>query len=166
MTAAWRLLPAWCPDAGGILAALRTLYAYTEREPDRATGWLHAARQIGQLPPAPWPGPLEEAGPALLDALDADTGIRFEAACFQAYLHGSGCGWHYDRDWPVQAILSLGVTRSFGLRRISDGIELTLQLAHGDLLVMPAPMQDEWEHCVPVEDVAGERCSIVFRQAA
>ncbi len=40
-----------------------------------------------------------------------------------------------------------------------------LSLAHGDLLVMPAGFQDEWEHCVPVEDATGERCSIVFRAA-
>jgi alkylated DNA repair dioxygenase AlkB len=118
------------------------------------------------LAPTPWPQVLAETGPGLLARLEADTGTRFGAACFQAYLDGAGVAWHHDRDWPVQAILSLGVTRSFGLRRI-DGTEAeTLRLAHGDLLYMPAPMQDEWEHGVPVEDVTGERCSIVFRSAA
>lgn len=162
----YRFLPAWCPDAGGILAALRTLYAYTDREPDRATGWLHASRQIGMLPVTPWPGPLAEAGPRLLDGLEDVTGTRFDAACFQAYLDGSGCGWHYDRDWDAQAVLSLGVARSFGLRPLDGSHEVTLRLGHGDLLVMPSGFQDEWEHCVPVEDVTGERCSLVFRSAA
>ena len=31
---------------------------------------------------------------------------------------------------------------------------------------MPPGFQDEHEHCVPAEDVTGERCSIVFRSAA
>jgi len=164
----YRLLPGWRDGstADAILAAIRTLYTYTDREPDRATGWLYSARQIGMLPPTPWPGPLEAAGGQMLGDLEAETGVRFDAACYQAYLDGAGVGWHYDRDWPVQAILSLGVTRSFGLRRIGDGLEVTLQLTHGGLLVMPAPMQDEWEHCVPAEDAPGERCSVVFRSAA
>jgi alkylated DNA repair dioxygenase AlkB len=161
------LLPGWRADgATEILAALRTLYTYTGREPGRATGWLYSARQIGMLPLTPWPEVLAEFGPVLLYDLEMTLGVRFEAACFQAYLDGSGCGWHYDRDWPVQAILSLGVTRSFGLRRIDGTREEALRLAHGDLLYTPAPMQAEWEHRVPVEDVTGERCSIVFRSAA
>ena len=160
------LLRGWRAGDQDLLPALRTLYAYTDRDPDRATGWLYSARQIAQLPPTPWPGALEEHGPRLLHDLEAATGTRFGAACFQAYLDGSGCGWHYDRDWPVQAILSLGVSRSFGLRRIDGSHQETLRLAHGDLLFMPAGMQDEWEHCVPAEDVPGERCSVVFRSAA
>lgn len=153
-------------SGGEILTALRGLYAYTASEPDRATGWLYSARQIGMLPPTPWPGPLAETGPWLLNDLEAATGVRFGVACYQAYLDGAGVGWHYDRDWPVQAILSLGVTRSFGLRRIDGSAGETLRLGHGDLLFMPAGFQDGWEHCVPVEDAPGERCSIVFRSAA
>lgn len=162
------MFPGWQSggDATEILARLRTLYSYTDREPDRATGWLYSARQIGTLPVTPWPRQVMDLGDELINALEDTTGTWFEAACFQAYLDGSGCGWHYDRDWPVQAILSLGVTRSFGLRRIDGTEDETLRLAHGDLLYMPAPMQDEWEHCVPVEQVTGERCSIVFRSAA
>jgi len=160
---AYRLLAGWRAADRDLLPALRTLYAYTEREPDRATSWLYSARQIAQLPPTPWPEALTEAGPGLLAALEAGTGTRFDAACFQAYLNGSGCGWHHDRDWGAQAILSLGVTRTFGLRR--DGREEFVSLAHGDLLVMPPGFQDEHEHCVPAEDVTGERCSIVFRSA-
>jgi len=159
----YRLLAGWLDGGDEILPALRTLYRYPERQPDRATGWLYAARQIAMLPPTPWPLALAGSGPALLAALEDVTGVRFEAACFQAYLNGSGCGWHYDRDWDAQAILSLGVTRTFGLRR--DGDEEFLSLAHGDLLIMPSGFQDEWEHCVPAEDAPGERCSIVFRSA-
>ena len=155
---AYRLLPGWRAADSQILPALRTCFTYTEREPDRATGWLY-------LPAGPpvtlWPEALADLGPELQADLERDIGIAFTAACFQAYRDGSGCGWHHDRDWGAQAILSLGVTRTFGLRNANG--ETFLRLAHGDLLVMPPGFQDEWEHCVPVEDAPGERCSIVFR---
>lgn len=154
----------WCGNGEPLLAVLRTQYEYTERMPDRATGWLYAARQIGQLPPMEWPEPLSAIGPALLGDLEFLLGIRFEAACFQAYLDGSGVDWHYDRDWDATAILSLGVTRDFGLRgRSGDQFP---SLHDGDLLFMPPGFQHEWEHCVPVQDVTGERCSLVFRTPA
>ena len=76
---------------------------------------------------------------------------------FQAYRDGTGVGWHADAGWGRQAILSLGVTRGFGVATAA-GAEY-LRLAHGDLLALdPAA-----EHCVPVEDVPGERVSLVFR---
>jgi alkylated DNA repair dioxygenase AlkB len=140
------------------------VFAYTDREPDRATGYLFSAAQAGALPVTPWPAPLSRLGPELLRDLEAATGARFPVVAFQAYLDGAGCSWHHDRDWDVQAILSLGVTRTFGLRR--EGRESFTRLAHGDLLVMPSGFQQEWEHCVPVEDAPGERCSLVFRSPA
>lgn len=167
----WEFIPGWCTGADEILTALRTLYSYTDREPDRATGWLYAARQIGTLPATPWPSAMTAHGDRLLSEFAATRGVRFDAACFQAYLNGSGCGWHYDRDWDAQAIISLGVTRSFGLRRkfgLLDGDdgEFFLQVSHGDMLFMPPGFQEEWEHCVLTEESAGERCSLVFRSEA
>ncbi len=105
----YRLLAGWRAGDTELLPALRTLYSYTEREPDRATGWLYSARQIGMLPVTPWPQQIMDLGDELVNDLEDATGISFAAACFQAYLDGSGCGWHYDRDWGAQAILSLGV---------------------------------------------------------
>lgn len=159
------LLSGWRAADRYLLPALRTLYEYSDREPDRATGWLWSARQHGQLPVTPWPAVLEEAGPVLAYDLETVTGVRFTAACFQAYLDGSGVAWHHDRDWGAQAVLSLGVTRSFAVRKNGGEDETRLSLAHGDLLVMPSGFQEEWEHCVPVEDIKGERCSVVFRSA-
>jgi alkylated DNA repair dioxygenase AlkB len=155
------LFRGWRADDLQTLPALRTLYTYTPQEPDRATAWVYLP---DRSPFTPWPDVLAEAGPALLKDLERDTGTCFTAVCFQAYLNGSGCGWHHDRDWGTQAILSLGMTRTFGLRQA--GHEEFLPLAHGDLLVMPPGFQHEWEHCVPAEDVRGERCSLVFRSAA
>lgn len=154
----------WYPDPDDVLLnALRTQYSYDIRWPGRATGWLYSARQQGQLAPMEWPEPLAEPCRLLLLALRLQFGITFSAACFQAYLDGTGCDWHADHEWDAQAILSLGVTRGFGLRRGSGRPEY-LTLSQGDLLIMPSGFQGHWEHCVPVEKQAhGERCSIVFR---
>lgn len=156
----YRLLPGWRSADTQILPALRTLYSYTEHEPDRATGWLYLP---AGPPVTPWPAAFADLGPWLLADMERDLGVEFTAVCFQAYLDGSGCGWHYDRDWGAQAILSLGVTRTFGLRGASG--EEFFPLAHGDLLFMPPGFQNEWEHCVPQEKTPGERCSLVFRTA-
>jgi alkylated DNA repair dioxygenase AlkB len=155
----YRLLPGWRKDDAGTLSALRQCYRYSDRWQDRVTGWLYS--DGAQIQALPWPGPLEGLGPVLLAGLKRDTGERFSAVAFQAYRNGTGCDWHYDRDWGTQAILSFGVTRTFGLRNQAG--ETFLSLAHGDLLVMPPGFQDEWEHGVPVEDAPGERVSLVFR---
>jgi alkylated DNA repair dioxygenase AlkB len=143
-------------DDPGLFDQVRGLFTY---DPDgRANGYLFI--EDGQ----PWPPSLAEAGPRLLADLGELLGVRFTTVVFQAYLDGSGCGWHSDEGWDVQAILSLGVTRTFGIRR-PDGDPVWLQVGHGDLLVMPSGFQSEWQHSVPVEDMAGERVSLVFRAA-
>lgn len=157
----YKFVPRWGWDDTVTLPALRSCFAYSERAPDRATGYLYAARQVGSLPVTRWPAALTQIGPALLDGLEDELGTRFTVVAFQAYLGGAGCGWHHDRDWAAQAIYSLGVTRTFGVRR--GGAEQFLRLVHGDLLYMPPGFQDEWEHSVPTEEVPGERCSLVFR---
>lgn len=138
----------------GLLDALRASFTYGAGE-QRATGGLYGDGQH-------WPAPLAAAGPALLKDLTALLGIEFPIVAFQAYLNGSGCDWHADTPFDAQAILSLGVTRTFGVRRLG-GEPQWIQVEHGDLVVMPAGFQTEWQHCVPVESVAGERCSLVFR---
>jgi len=156
----WRLLRGWRAGDTQLLPALRRVFAYDGPEGDRATGWLWLP---GRPPVTAWPGPLADLGPWLLADLAAELGAVFTACCFQVYRDGAGCGWHADREWAAQAILSLGVTRSFALRR--PGEVAQFPVAHGDLLFMPAGFQDVWEHCVPAEDVPGERCSLVFRSA-
>lgn len=84
---------------------------------------------------------------------------------FQAYRDGAGVGWHADEGYDVQAVLSLGVTRTFGVRR-PDAEPEWVAAESGDLLVMPSGFQSLWQHCVAVEDVTGERCSLVFRSVA
>ena len=152
-----RLIRAWRQDPG-LFDAVRGLFTYAPGE-SRAAGYLYAAGE------QPWPAAFAEAGGALLDDLDGQLGIRFTIALFQAYRDGAGCSWHTDDAFDVQAVLSLGVTRTFGIRS-AGGEPEWLQVHHGDLLVMPSGFQAEHEHCVPDEDVPGERCSLVFRTVA
>lgn len=138
-----------------LLAALRQVFTYGPGD-NRATGYLYAAGEQD------WPAPLAGAGPQLLAALRDLCGLDFTIVAFQAYRDGAGCDWHRDIAFGAQAVLSLGVTRTFGVRP-NGGEPAWFRVEHGDLVVMPAEFQDGNEHCVPVEDAPGERCSIVFR---
>jgi alkylated DNA repair dioxygenase AlkB len=99
----------------------------------------------------------------LVAALEATTGVRFTVFAFQAYRDGTaGCDWHRDASFGAQAIVSLGATRTFGVR---CGDEYSYhQLDAGDLVYMPDGFQDDCEHAViPEPDITGERVSLVFR---
>lgn len=146
--------PHWLPDAS-LLAAVRGLFAYGPGE-DRATGNLCGDQ--------PWPSGLE-GGPLLLDSLEALLNVRFTHVAFQAYRNGTGCDWHADTPFDVQAVLSLGAARTFGVRRPGEEPRWIV-VRHGDLVVMPSGFQAEWEHCLPVENELGERVSLVFRTVA
>lgn len=149
---------AWNPDPQ-LLDAVRAEFTYGPGD-DRATGYLFTERGWPD-----WPASLSTAGPALLDQLVDLLDVRFTIVAFQAYRSGSGCGWHTDSPFDAQAVLSLGVTRTFGIRRRGED-PIWTSVGHGDLVVMPSGFQSEWEHCVPVEDVPGERISLVFRTPA
>jgi alkylated DNA repair dioxygenase AlkB len=137
-----------------LLDAVRGLFAYGPND-DRATGIVYGEGNN-------WPDSLKAIGPLLLSDLHSLLGISYEIVAFQAYMDGAGCGWHQDSPFDAQAVLSLGVTRTFGVKPL-DGEPQYVSLEHGDLVVMPSGFQDSWQHCVPVEDVPGERCSLVFR---
>ncbi|BBY24815.1 alpha-ketoglutarate-dependent dioxygenase AlkB [Mycobacterium stomatepiae] len=77
--------------------------------------------------------------------------------------HGDTIGRSSTEDTMV-AILSLGATRTFALRRRGGGPSLRLPQAHGDLLVMGGSCQRTWEHAVPKTAIrTGPRVSIQFR---
>ena len=137
-----RVLPGWLGDTD-LLPGVRSLFDFATE--DRATGYIS-----------------EDWG--LLDRLESDLGVRFTIVAFQAYRNGSGCDWHADTPFDAQAVLSLGATRTFGVRLPPSGSPTWISVKHGDLIYMPPGFQDEWEHCVPVEpDKPGERVSLVFR---
>ena len=92
-------------------------------------------------------------------------------SCFVNYYRDESdhIPWHADDEsWigPVVASVSFGSTRRFWLRRKDDHkVGFKGHLSHGDLLVMKAGCQDEWEHRVPKETKpTGPRINLTFRQ--
>jgi alkylated DNA repair dioxygenase AlkB len=83
---------------------------------------------------------------------------------------GDSVAWHGDRigrssvEDTVVAIVSLGATRRFLLRRRGGGGAMRYDLAAGDLLVMGGSCQRTWEHAVPKSTrTVGPRVSVQFR---
>ena len=120
----------------------------------------------------PLPHPvLDEARSALNAHYAKELGEPFVSAGLSLYRDGrDSVAWHGDRiardssrDTMV-AIVSLGATRSFGLRPRSGGPGLRLSVGHGDLLVMGGSCQRTWLHSIPkVTGRLGARISIQFR---
>jgi alkylated DNA repair dioxygenase AlkB len=107
----------------------------------------------------------------LNDIYAGELGEPFTTAGLCCYRDGSdSVAWHGDtigrassQDTMV-AIVSLGATRTFALRRRGGGPSLRLPQAHGDLLVMGGSCQRTWEHAVPKTSApTGPRVSIQFR---
>ena len=79
--------------------------------------------------------------------------------------------WHNDRDVegmrrPTIASLSLGATRAFDLRPKAERARVvSVDLDHGDLLVMAGETQRRFEHRVAKDPrIAGERVNLTFRE--
>ena len=79
--------------------------------------------------------------------------------------------WHSDDEpelgpAPVIASLSLGATRHFRLRRRGQTrTTLSLDLEGGSLLLMEAPLQQHWQHCIPkTRRQTGPRINLTWRQ--
>lgn len=131
-------LVAWCGDAG-------VNYRYSGLD-HPCTGWV----------------------PALLPVraqLAAQHGMVCALVLLNRYRHGhDGMGWHTD-DEPGQgawiASLSLGAARRFHMRPVAGGPAVTLELAHGSLLLM----RGSTPHALPkTRRAQGERVNLSFRQ--
>jgi alkylated DNA repair dioxygenase AlkB len=119
-------------------------------------------------PPHPVLGRLRRR---LNDIYAGELGEPFTTVGLCCYRDGSdSVAWHGDtigrsstHDTMV-AIVSLGATRTFAMRRRGGGSSLRLPQAHGDLLVMGGTCQRTWEHAVPKTSApSGPRVSIQFR---
>jgi alkylated DNA repair dioxygenase AlkB len=76
--------------------------------------------------------------------------------------HGDTIGRGRTQDTMV-AIVSLGDPRRLLLRPRHGGASISVELGHGDLLVMGGSCQRTWEHAVPKVAHAGPRISVQFR---
>lgn len=113
--------------------------------------------------------------PELLTArneLQTFTGAHFVYVLLNRYRDGrDSVAWHNDREvhgvaHPVIASLTLGATRAFDLRpKTARGDILSIDLDHGDLLVMRGATQTHWEHRIRKDPrIHGERINLTFRQ--
>ena len=125
----------------------------------------------GDRAPQPWTPTLQ----TVRERIEAHTGTSYDYVHLNRYRDGrDAVAWHGDRDGEqdarlVVASLSLGATRAFQLRpKKESGLRydpITVDVAHGDLIVMAGDTQLYWEHRVPREPrVTGERINLTFRQ--
>ncbi len=113
---------------------------------------------------------LTECRDALTEHYLPELGEPFVTAGCCLYRDGQdSVAWHGDTigrgrtlDTMV-AIVSVGDPRRLLLRPRSGGASISLELGHGDLVVMGGSCQRTWEHAVPKQAHSGPRASVQFR---
>ena len=113
---------------------------------------------------------LAEAREALSEHYAGELGEPFRTAGCCYYRDGrDSVAWHGDTigrgkhaDTMV-AIVSFGDPRRLALRPRGGGESITVEMGHGDLVVMGGSCQRTWEHSVPKVASAGPRISVQFR---
>jgi alkylated DNA repair dioxygenase AlkB len=106
--------------------------------------------------------------------LETFTRAHFSYVLLNRYRNGNdSVAWHHDREGeagrkPLIASLTLGITRSFDVRSRTDRSRvLSIDLDHGDLIIMAGETQNHYEHRVRKDpQIAGERINLTFRQHA
>ena len=105
--------------------------------------------------------------------LERLTGARFAYVLLNRYRDGNdSVAWHNDREVetlcrPVIASLTLGVDARVRLAAEERSLACvtSIDLDHGDLLIMRGETQTNWEHRVAKDRrIAGERINLTFRQ--
>lgn len=106
----------------------------------------------------------------LRNKLNKDFDTFYNGVLVNLYQDGrDSMGWHSDNEKELVkeadiASISLGASRSFVMRNNSTQQKMQLELHSGDLLIMHAPMQDEWQHALPRRmKVRSPRISYTFR---
>lgn len=123
-----------------------------------------------QFAPQPWLDALQP----VRARLQAETGRPFNSMLINRYRSGNDAmGWHSDDEpelgvQPLIASLSLGATRRFAFKHRHDAaVKQTLELGHGDLLLMAGDTQRHYKHALPrTAKPIGERINLTFRQIA
>ena len=118
------------------------------------------------------PKPWTTTTAALRDELEARLGLRFNSVLANLYRNGrDAMGWHSDDEpelgpEPVIASLSFGAERMFRLRsRATRAPAISIELAHGSLLVMSGATQRLYQHALPRRTrVTEPRINLTFRR--
>jgi len=162
----------WVPEADDVFAALVAEVPWrAERRQmyDRVVDVPRLVHTYGVGEPLPHPV-LVEAREALSAHYLPELGEPFVTAgcCYYRDGHDS-VAWHGDtigrgrsQDTMV-AIVSVGDPRRLVLRPRGGGDSISIEMGHGDLVVMGGSCQRTWEHAVPKVAHAGPRISVQFR---
>ena len=172
-----RLLRGWLASdrADALLATVRatTVWRRERRKMyDRVVDVPREQAWYGDGPPDLVAGPMHDHVARVRTALEALTSVRFAYVLFNRYRDGNdSVAWHNDREVahiprPVIASLTLGATRAFDVReRMNPRRIVSVDLDHGDLLVMSGAAQATYEHRVAKDPRrVGERINLTFRQ--
>ncbi len=164
----------WLPDPDAVLAALLSAVPWrAERRQmyDRVVDVPRLVHTYRSGEPLPHPV-LEEARESLSNHYLPELGEPFVTAGCCYYRDGrDSVAWHGDtlgrgrHTDTLVAIVSVGDPRRLALRPRGGGASLSIEMAHGDLVVMGGSCQRTWEHAVPKTAHAGPRCSVQFRPA-
>ena len=166
------VLPGWLPEADDVFATmLRDVPWRAERRQmyDREVDVPRLLHTYGVGEPLPHPA-LARARGALSAHYRPELGEPFVTAGCCYYRDGrDSVAWHGDtigrgktQDTMV-AIVSLGDPRRLALRPRIGGASISVEMGHGDLVVMGGSCQRTWEHAVPKVAHAGPRISVQFR---
>jgi alkylated DNA repair dioxygenase AlkB len=170
---AWvEIARAWLPDADDVFETLvRDVPWRAERRQmyDRVVDVPRLVHTYMIGDELPHDG-LADAREALSAHYADELGEPFRTAGCCYYRDGrDSVAWHGDRigrgnthDTMV-AIVSLGDPRRLALRPRGGGDSISIEMGHGDLVVMGGSCQRTWEHAVPKVAHAGPRVSVQFR---
>jgi len=120
-----------------------------------------------EMTPHPWTTLLAE----IRDRVDEIAETKFNSVLLNLYRDGNdSVDWHADDEpelgpTPIIGSVSFGATRRFNLRPRDRSLPtVSVDLNHGDVLVMSGPMQRSWQHQIPkTQRSVGPRVNLTFR---
>ena len=132
---------------------------------DADAGYVYSG---ARFEPRPW----HPALAGLRGELQSALGVDFNSVLANRYRDGrDAMGWHSDDEpelgpQPVIASISLGATRRFAFKHRRDAQQkLTIELAHGSLLLMRGDTQSNYRHALPrTARPVADRINLTFRQ--
>mmetsp|Transcript_3190 Transcript_3190/g.9724 ORF Transcript_3190/g.9724 Transcript_3190/m.9724 type:complete len:376 (+) Transcript_3190:81-1208(+) len=142
----------------------------------RLTAWQHERGRPFLYSGKRMEGPtFSPAVRAVAKRLAELTGVKYDGCLINYYADGqTGMRYHSDPDqdtlWTTDtAVVSIGDTRQFILRRIDDFSSRHIYyVSGGDVVVMSDDCQEKYQHCIKVESNAedcGPRMSLVYKRS-
>ena len=107
----------------------------------------------------------------LCEKIESELGFYPNNCLMNFYPDGkASLGFHSDSSEELKegtgvAIISLGAERDIHYKNIEDrSLVIPYKLKSGALLYMGKDVQDKWLHAIPVDEQAGARISLTFRE--